>query len=54
MTRAIRPRSRMNWKLSCPVLEAGRREQSLLPSYHVRYIEEHQLGFPEPIYMISI
>ena len=44
----------MNWKLSCPVLEAGRREQSLLPSYHVRYIEEHQLGFPEPIYMISI
>ena len=54
MTRAIRLRSRMRWKLSCPVLEAGRREQSLLPSYHVRYIEEHNLGFPEPIYLISI
>jgi hypothetical protein len=54
MTRAVRLRSRMNWKLSCPVLEAGRREQSLLPSYHVRYIEEHHLGFPEPIYLISI
>ena len=25
-----------------------------MPSYHVRYIEEHRLGFPEPIYLISI
>jgi putative transposase len=44
----------MRGKLSCPVLEAVRREQSLLPSYHVRYIEEHSLGFPEPVYLISV
>jgi putative transposase len=44
----------MNWKLSCPVLEAGRREQSLLPSYHVRYIEEHLLPDPKPVYVITI
>src|SRR6266487_3634740 len=43
MTRAIRLRSRMRGKLSCPVLEAGRREQSLLPSYHIRYIDMHRL-----------
>ena len=33
MTRAISLRSRMRGKLSCPVLKAGRRERSLLPSY---------------------
>ena len=44
----------MNWKLSCPVLEAGRREQSLLPSYHIRYIEEHLLPDPKPVYVITI
>src|SRR5438105_7284386 len=33
LTRAISLRSRMRGKLSCPVLKAGRREQSLLPSY---------------------
>src|SRR5258708_699073 len=33
MTRAILLRSRMRGKLSCPVLKAGRRERSLLPSY---------------------
>src|SRR6266516_1867343 len=55
MTRAIRLRSRMRGKLSCPVLEAGRREQSLLPSYHIRYIEHHQLpDIKGPVYVISI
>src|SRR5712691_906612 len=54
MTRAIRLRSRMRGKLSCPVLEAGRREQSLLPSYHIRYIEEHLLPDPKPVYVITI
>ena len=45
----------MRGKLSCPVLEAGRREQSLLPSYHVRYIEKHQIPDHEgPVYLISI
>jgi len=44
----------MRWKLSCPVLEAGRREQSLLPSYHVRYIEEHLLEDPRPVYVITV
>jgi putative transposase len=45
----------MNWKLSCPVLEAGRREQSLLPSYHIRYSEHHQLpNIKGPVYVISI
>ena len=44
----------MNWKLSCPVLEAGRREQSLLPSYHIRYIEEHLLPDPRPVYVITV
>src|SRR5436309_6854858 len=33
LTRAISLRSRMRGKLSCPVLKAGRRERSLLPSY---------------------
>src|SRR6266566_9700299 len=36
MTRAISLRSRMRGKLSCPVLKAGRRERSLLPSYQNR------------------
>src|SRR2546430_8817096 len=55
MTRTVLLRSWMSWKLSCPVLEAGRREQSLLPSYHVRYIEHHQLpGVKGPVYVISI
>src|SRR3989442_4845358 len=36
MTRAILLRSRMRGKLSCPVLKAGRRERSLLPSYQNR------------------
>ncbi len=44
----------MRWKLSCPVLEAGRREQSLLPSYHIRYIEEHLLPDPKPVYVITV
>lgn len=35
MTRAISLRSRMRGKLSCPVLKAGRRERSLLPSYQI-------------------
>jgi hypothetical protein len=55
MTRTVLLRSWMSWKLSCPVLEAGRREQSLLPSYHVRYIEEHHVpDMNGPIYLISI
>jgi Integrase core domain len=54
ITGAIRLRSRMRGKLSCPVLEAGRREQSLLPSYHIRYIEEHLLPDPKPVYVITI
>src|SRR5258708_16848812 len=36
MTRAISLRSRMRGKLSRPVLKAGRRERSLLPSYQKR------------------
>jgi putative transposase len=45
----------MRGKLSCPVLEAGRREQSLLPSYHIRYIEHHQLpNIKGPVYVISV
>ena len=36
VTRAILLRSRMRGKLSCPVLKAGRRERSLLPSYQNR------------------
>jgi putative transposase len=44
----------MSWKLSCPVLEAGRREQSLLPSYHIRYIDMHRLKGEDKIYCISI
>src|ERR1700730_3794416 len=35
MTRAISLRSRMRGNLSCPVLKAGRRERSLLPSYQI-------------------
>ena len=54
ITGAIRLRSRMGGKLSCPVLEAGRREQSLLPSYHIRYIEEHLLPDPKPVYVITV
>src|ERR1043166_312287 len=54
MTRPFLLRSRMRGKLSCPVLEAGRREQSLLPSYHIRYIEEHLLPDPRPVYVITI
>src|SRR6266550_5412819 len=55
MTRPFLLRSRMRGKLSCPVLEAGRREQSLLPSYHVRYIEHHQLpNVKGPVYVISV
>jgi hypothetical protein len=55
MTRTVLLRSWMSWKLSCPVLEAGGREQSLLPSYHVRYIEHHQLpNIKRPVYVISI
>ena len=44
----------MSWKLSCPVLEAGRREQSLLPSYHIRYLDMHRLPGVEMVYCISI
>ncbi len=54
MTGAIRLRSRMRWKLSCPVLEAGRREQSLLPSYHIRYLDMHRLENVTMVYCISI
>ena len=36
MKRALSLRSRMRGKLSCPVLKAGRRERSLLPSYQNR------------------
>lgn len=44
----------MRWKLSCPVLEAGRREQSFLPSYHIRYLDMHRLPGVEMVYCISI
>jgi Integrase core domain len=44
----------MRWKLSCPVLEAGRREQSLLPSYHIRYLDMHRLENEDGVYCISI
>jgi putative transposase len=55
MTRTVLLRSWMGRKLSRPVLEAGRREQSLLPSYHIRYIEHHQLpDIKGPVYVISI
>jgi 5-methylcytosine-specific restriction endonuclease McrA len=54
MTRTVLLRSRMSWKLSCPVLEAGRREQSLLPSYHIRYLDMHTLEGMEMVYCISI
>src|SRR6266566_1669118 len=46
MTRAISLRSRMRGKLSCPVLKAGRRERSLLPSYQNRlhYVKDVTMG----------
>src|SRR5438105_14432536 len=46
MTRAILLRSRMRGKLSCPVLKAGRRERSLLPSYQnrVHYVRDVSFG----------
>src|SRR5436309_13508807 len=34
--------------------EQGRREQSLLPSYHIRSIEEHLLPDPRPVYVITV
>jgi hypothetical protein len=46
MKQAISLRSRMRGKLSCPVLKAGRRERSLLPSYQngVHYVKDVTLG----------
>ena len=46
LTRAISLRSRMRGKLSCPVLKAGRRERSLLPSYQngLHYIKDVTMG----------
>src|SRR5216117_79864 len=46
MTRAISLRSRMRGKLSCPVLKAGGRERSLLPSYQNRlhYVRDVSFG----------
>src|SRR5437016_3343745 len=46
MTRAISLRSRMRGKLSCPVLKAGRRERSLLPSYQnaLHYVRDVTFG----------
>src|SRR5436309_12258780 len=46
ITRAISLRSRMRGKLSCPVLKAGRRERSLLPSYQNRshYVRDVSFG----------
>src|SRR5579862_3232895 len=46
ITRAISLRSRMRGKLSCPVLKAGRRERSLLPSYQNRshYVRDVTFG----------
>ena len=46
LTRAISLRSRMRGKLSCPVLKAGRRERSLLPSYQncLHYVKDVTLG----------
>src|SRR5690348_5434740 len=54
MTRTVLLRSWMSWKLSRPVLEAGRREQFLLPSYHIRYLDMHRLPGVEMVYCISI
>src|SRR3989440_4227271 len=46
LTRAISLRSRMRGKLSCPVLKAGRRERSLLPSYQngLHYVRDVSFG----------
>src|SRR5207302_7992688 len=46
LTRAISLRSRMRGKLSCPVLKAGRRERSLLPSYQngLHYVRDTSKG----------
>src|SRR5438105_297454 len=46
LTRAISLRSRMRGNLSCPVLKAGRRERSLLPSYQNRshYVRDVTFG----------
>src|SRR5437016_14578575 len=46
LTRAISLRSRMRGKLSCPVLKAGRRERSLLPSYQngLHYVKDVTMG----------
>src|SRR5438128_7109960 len=47
LTRAILLRSRMRGKLSCPVLKAGRRERSLLPSYQNRSHYVRDVSFKE-------
>src|SRR5438105_13289733 len=46
LTRAISLRRRMRGKLSCPVLKAGRRERSLLPSYQngLHYVKDVTMG----------
>jgi putative transposase len=55
MTTTHRREERLDGKLSRAVLKAGRREQSLLPSHHVRYIEHHQIpGITGSFYTISI
>src|SRR6266702_4300090 len=46
MTQAISLRSRMRGNLSRPVLKAGRRERSLLPSYQngLHYVKDVTMG----------
>src|SRR5712691_795120 len=46
LTRATSLRSRMKGQLSCPVLKAGRRERSLLPSYQngLHYVRDVSFG----------
>jgi len=55
MTTTHRSEKLLDGKLSRAVLKAGGREQFLSPSYHVRYIEQHQIdGLKRPFYIISI
>src|SRR5712691_493572 len=46
LTRATSLRSRMKGQLSCPVLKAGRRERSLLPSYQngLHHVKDVTMG----------
>src|SRR5262249_30425334 len=55
MTTTHRSEERLDGKPSRAVLKAGRREQSLLPSHHIRYIEHHHVpGVSGAIYVITI